>query len=90
MGPLLASLHIFVFFVASGVCCTLSNRLRAFMAILMYFIHLISMKQKLNWTEQEFGDLGYKSLNCMITNGTACTLEYIVCCGKQFNAEVHS
>jgi len=39
------------------------------MAMLMYFIRLISMKQKLDWTEQGFGDLSYKSLNCAITNG---------------------
>jgi len=45
VGPLSASFLLFVFFSLWRVR-TLSNRLSAFMAMLMYFIHLISMKQK--------------------------------------------
>jgi hypothetical protein len=81
---------LFLYFLACGMCCTLSNRLSAFMAMLIYFIHLTSMKEKLDWTEQGFGDLSYKSLNCTITNGNCVQLEYFVSCGKHFNAEVHS
>jgi len=48
------------------------------MAVLMYFIHLISMKQKLGWTEQGFGDLSYKSLFCIITNRNC--IQFRICC----------